>query len=537
MYGPRALLLSAGDVPWRAALGGCDAVHPAAANDELASRAEQADAAFVDGSPREALAVARRLRTLDPTLQAVIVAEAGKRTEMERALLFAPGLGELWVVEPEQVDDDLLRRAASITAQRRRFRGTEKAVARDLARVQPRRGERALVSDAFLAALLDVLPDPVVSLDDDGNVLSWNPAAEATIGHARADALGRPLVDLLRPEPREDFEALLEAARMGSARGEVTYRRRAGEPAVGEVAVVPVTASGHSVRALVLHDVTHLRETQAELETQAAELQSQAAELEMLNVDLAERSADLERALATRSRFYAAMSHELRTPINAVIGYTELILEGIFGPVDERQRDALQRSARAARHLLELVNDVLDLSKIEADRIEVQVEEVVPGDLLVELMDTVRPMAEENGVALETAIGGGSPCLPVVTDPRRVRQIVLNLLSNAIKFGDGKPVTVSCRGLGDGGVEIDVADQGRGIDPADQARIFEEFVQIDRESGTGTGLGLPISRRLAQLLGGSIRVASAPGQGSTFTVRLPAKAPAAASRPLEGGAP
>jgi signal transduction histidine kinase len=139
-------------------------------------------------------------------------------------------------------------------------------------------------------------------------------------------------------------------------------------------------------------------------------------------------------------------------------------------------------------------------------------------------MDTVRPMAEENGVALEMT-PGGSPCLPVVTDPRRVRQIVLNLLSNAIKFGGGKPVSVSCRGLGDGGVEIVVADQGRGIDPADQARIFEEFVQIDRQSGTGTGLGLPISRRLAQLLGGSIRVASAPGQGSTFTLRLPARAP------------
>ena len=533
MPGPRALVLAAGDAPWRSAIEAGDAVHPGIANDELTAQAERADAAFVDGAARDALAAARRLRTLDPTLQTVIVAEGGKRTEVERALLFAPGLGELWVVEPGQVDDDLLRRAASVTAQRRRFRGTEKAVARDLVRVEPRRAERALVSDAFLAALLDMLPDPVVSLDEDGNVLSWNPAAEATTGHTRADALGRPVADLLRPEPRGDFEALLEASRVGGARGEVTYRRRAGEPAVAEVAVVPVTAAGHSVRALVLHDVTHLRETQAELETQAAELQSQAAELEMLNVDLAERSADLERALATRSRFYAAMSHELRTPINAVIGYTELILEGIFGPIDDRQRDALERSARAARHLLELVNDVLDLSKIEAGRIEVQVEEVHPRELIAELMDTVRPMAEESGVVLEMD-PSSPPCLPVATDPRRVRQIMLNLLSNAIKFGGGKPVTVTCRGLGDGGVEMDVADQGRGIDPADQARIFEEFVQIDRESGTGTGLGLPISRRLAQLLGGSIRVASTPGQGSTFTVRLPAKAPAAGSHPLDG---
>ena len=526
MPAARALVLAAEAVPWAAELGVVGPVHPGAANDDLAAAAAKADAAFVDGSAsRDGLSAARRLRTLDPTLQVVLVADGGKRTELERALLFAPGLGEVWIVEPAQVDDDLLRRAASVTSQRRRFRGTEKAVARDLARVEPRRGARALVSDAFLAALLDMLPDPVLSLDDDGAVLSWNPAAERTIGHPRAEAMGRRAVDLLRPEPRGDFEALLEAGRRTQARSEVTYRRRTGEPAVAEVAVVPVVAAGHSVRALVLHDVTHLRETQAELETQAAELESQAAELEMLNVDLEERTANLERALATRSRFYAAMSHELRTPINAVIGYTELILDGIFGPVDERQRDALERSQRAARHLLELVNDVLDLAKIEAGRIGVEIETVDPRHLVAELLDTVRPLAEENGVPLEVQ-APGPPCLPVVTDPRRVRQIVLNLLSNAIKFGGRKPVAVSCRGLGDGGVEIAVADRGRGIAPEDQERIFEEFVQIDRQSGTGTGLGLPISRRLAQLLGGSIRVHSAPGEGSTFTVRLPARAPA-----------
>jgi signal transduction histidine kinase len=118
------------------------------------------------------------------------------------------------------------------------------------------------------------------------------------------------------------------------------------------------------------------------------------------------------------------------------------------------------------------------------------------------------------------------PCPAIVTDPRRLRQILLNLLSNALKFGESEPVEVTCRGVADGGVEVQVIDQGRGIQPEHQERIFEEFVQVDGESGTGTGLGLPISRRLAELLGGSLRVRSRPGEGSTFTVCLPARLPA-----------
>ncbi len=518
-----ALVIAEARPAWADALPGAARLHPSGTGAALEDAARTCGAAFVDGALADPLATVRRLRTADADLQPVLVAEEDVRTALERALLFSPGMGELWIVPPHEVDAALLERAAAVTAQRRRYRGTQRALALDMARVEPRRDTRALISDAFLATLLDVLPNPVVSLDDDGRVLSWNPAAEEVMGWPRGDAVGMPLGALLRPEPAADFEALLEAGREGGAQGEFTLHLRSGEPALVEVAVAPARAAGHDVRAVVLHDVTHLRETQAELEAQAAELESQAAELEMLNADLAERSAALERAQATRNRFYAAMSHELRTPINAVIGYNQLILDGIYGEVEPRQVQPLERVQRAAQHLLELVNDVLDLSKIEAGRIEMEPEETDVPRLLAELMDTVRPAAHEQGTELVRAQDGG--CGSILTDPRRLRQIILNLLSNAIKFGEGQPVTVTCRGAADGGVEIDVEDQGRGIAPEHQERVFEEFVQVDAEGGQGTGLGLPISRRLAQILGGSLHLRSAPGEGSTFTIRLPARLP------------
>jgi PAS domain S-box-containing protein len=520
---PAALVVAEHRPAWADALPEVVLLPPSAEDGALADAVRGAGAAFVDGALTDPLAIVRRMRGADADLQPAVVAGDGTRAALERALLFSPGMGELWIVPPEEVDGDLLARAAAVTAQRRRYRGTQRAVARDLARVEPRREARAMISDAFLATLLDVLPDPVVSLDGEGRVLSWNPAAEEVMGWSRGDALGARLETLLRAEPAPDFEVMLQAGRTEGARGEFTLHRRSGERALVEVAVAPARAAGHDVRAVVLHDVTHLRETQAELEAQAAELESQAAELEMLNADLAERSAALERAQATRSRFYAAMSHELRTPINAVIGYNQLILDGIYGDVVPEQVQPLTRVNTAAKHLLELVNDVLDLSKIEAGRIELEPEATDVRLLLAELMDTVRPAAYEQGT--ELVQGQGGSCDAIVTDPRRLRQIVLNLLSNAIKFGEGRPVTVTCRGADDGGVEIDVADQGRGIAPEHQARVFEEFVQVDAEGGQGTGLGLPISRRLAQILGGSLRLRSAPGEGSTFTIRLPARLP------------
>jgi signal transduction histidine kinase len=224
--------------------------------------------------------------------------------------------------------------------------------------------------------------------------------------------------------------------------------------------------------------------------------------------------------MGARSRFYANMSHELRTPINAILGYTSLLLDHIYGPLKEQQVTSIERTHKAANHLLELVNDILDLSKIEAGKMELQVESVRFPDLLQDLFITVAPVAEQHQV--ELSMEGRSEPFAIVSDARRVRQILLNLLSNAIKFGGGKPVRAVWSAREDGGLVVEVIDQGSGIAPEDQEKIFDEFVQLEhQQNALGTGLGLPISRRLAELLGGELTVTSAPGAGSTFRLSLP----------------
>ncbi|MEA2706128.1 MAG: hypothetical protein QOH22_916 [Gemmatimonadaceae bacterium] len=269
-----------------------------------------------------------------------------------------------------------------------------------------------------------------------------------------------------------------------------------------------------------------LRESQKrelELEHRTSLLEAEArsaAKLSQMNDELHRRQIALEQAMGARNRFYASMSHELRTPINAVIGYSTLMLDNIYGPLNAKQKEGLQRTLKAARHLLELVNDVLDLSKIEAGKIELSLQPVMFPALIDDLFVTVRPLADEYGSSL--ALDMESEPFNIVSDPRRVRQILLNLLSNAIKFGEGKPIRVVCKQCDDKGVEIEVVDEGVGIAKEDITRIFEEFVQVSESKQPGTGLGLPISRRLAQLLDGSLTVCSTPSQGSAFRLTLPA---------------
>ncbi|HMI48527.1 MAG TPA: ATP-binding protein [Gemmatimonadaceae bacterium] len=263
------------------------------------------------------------------------------------------------------------------------------------------------------------------------------------------------------------------------------------------------------------------RELELEHRTSLLEAEARsAAKLSQMNEELHRRQVALEQAMGARNRFYASMSHELRTPINAVIGYSTIMLDNIYGPLNVKQKEGLQRTLKAARHLLELVNDVLDLSKIEAGKIELSLQPVMFPALIEDLFVTVRPLADEYGSSLSLDLEGEH--FNIVSDPRRVRQILLNLLSNAIKFGEGKPIRVKCKQCMDKSAEIEVIDEGVGIAQEDIARIFEEFVQVSESKQPGTGLGLPISRRLAQLLDGSLTVCSKPGEGSTFRLTLPA---------------
>jgi PAS domain S-box-containing protein len=303
----------------------------------------------------------------------------------------------------------------------------------------------------------------------------------------------------------------------------LTGLRANGEQFPIEATVSCLDVRGGRSYTLIGRDISERRRAEEALRQQAESLAQAMANLRALNEELAERQAELERAMAARSRFYASMSHELRTPINAVLGYSTLLLENIYGPLNEKQAEGIRRTHKAAKHLLELVNDVLDLSKIEAGKIELRLQPVNFPQLVDDLFVTVRPLADQYGSPLSLD-HEGQP-LQVVSDPRRLRQILLNLLSNAIKFGRGQPIAVLSRGTPEGGVVLEVKDHGEGIAPADMDKIFEEFVQLGKTQLTeGTGLGLPISRRLAEMMGGRLEVESTPGEGSTFRLVLPATA-------------
>jgi GAF domain-containing protein/CheY-like chemotaxis protein len=254
-----------------------------------------------------------------------------------------------------------------------------------------------------------------------------------------------------------------------------------------------------------------------------------AVENARLFQEIQDKGRELEVASRHKSQFLANMSHELRTPLNAIIGVTEMLLEDAQAAAQPDQIEAHERILRAGRHLLALINDILDLSKIEAGKLELSLESVALAPLVEDVVSTIRQLASKNGnqVVVECPAEVGA----IRADPTRLRQALLNLASNASKFTERGLIRIDVRRQPDAGsrdwVTMSVSDTGIGMTADQMAKLFEEFTQADasttRKYG-GTGLGLAISRRLCRLMGGDITVASSPGQGSTFTIRLPADA-------------
>jgi signal transduction histidine kinase len=215
------------------------------------------------------------------------------------------------------------------------------------------------------------------------------------------------------------------------------------------------------------------------------------------------------------------MSHELRTPLNAIIGFTGILLQGLVGPLNPEQEKQLSMVRGSAQHLLSLISDVLDISKIEAGQMTVAHEPVDAGASLEKMVHVVQPLAAKKGLELSVDVGPGLSA--IVADTRRVEQVLLNLLSNAVKFTEQGRVEARCRAV-PGGVEFEVSDTGIGIGDEDLAKMFKPFQQIDTglsRKYEGTGLGLSISKRLVELMGGTIGVRSERGRGSAFCVRFP----------------
>jgi len=290
--------------------------------------------------------------------------------------------------------------------------------------------------------------------------------------------------------------------------------------------MVPLVGADRVVGVLAIQ-----KKTLGEFSDDAVKLMQTFASQSVLAIQNARLFREVDeqgRALAIasqhKSQFLANMSHELRTPLNAILGYTEMMADGLYGDVGEKAQGVLERLQSNGRHLLGLINDVLDLSKIEAGQLVLTMEDYSVADMVATVMAATESLARAKNLKLGSTVAPGLPT--GIGDARRLTQVLLNLVGNAIKFTDQGGVEIRAVQAADR-FEFSVVDSGPGIAPADQARIFDEFQQVDNTSTRkkgGTGLGLSISRRIVELHGGRITVHSEVGKGSTFTISIPVNA-------------
>jgi PAS domain S-box-containing protein len=357
--------------------------------------------------------------------------------------------------------------------------------------------------------VIESMPDGLLVLDAQNRILDLNKAAMKLIGGGQQWA--GSTIDQLLPE----LEALLKDDTNDKQELMLT---RENSVRYLEVQISSVTDNSKYVRgrAVLLHDITRRKQAAQRIEEQNAALEQAIAELEVAR-------AQAEEATRLKSQFLATMSHELRTPLTAIIGYTEIQLAGMTGPLNAEQVSFQDRVLVNAEHLLKLINEILDLAKIEAGRTEVVKKPFVVNDWVVEVVGQMSGLAAKKELAFEHTFDEQLPA-KLLGDAPRLKQVVINLLSNAIKFTEHGKVNLDLRRHDDATWTVTVSDTGIGIPAHMQEIVFEEFRQVDSSSTRihgGTGLGLAIVRKLVLLMGGNIRLSSQVGQGSTFVVTLP----------------
>lgn len=355
-------------------------------------------------------------------------------------------------------------------------------------------------------SLLEAAPDAIVIVGEGGHIVLVNSQAELLFGYRAPELLGQP-VEILIPASfrhghqshREGYFSSPRVRRMGE--GLTLYgRRKDGSEFPVEISLSPLETDEGRLVTAAIRDVT---------------------ERQRVEHTLAEKNLELERANKTKDRFLATMSHELRTPLNAIIGFTGTLLMRLPGPLTADQEQQLQTVRASARHLLALINDLLDLARVESGKVQMQFESVDCREVIEEVAAALAPSARAKGLQFDISCPVGGVRLH--TDRRALSQILLNLAANAIKFTATGSVRIE--GTHDSGrPAIRVIDTGPGIRDEDRRRLFLAFEQLETTAALrheGSGLGLHLSHRLAELLHADIALTSTPGGGSTFSVLLP----------------
>ena len=370
--------------------------------------------------------------------------------------------------------------------------------------------------DQRKATMMNVALDGIVTADTRGQLTECNPAAARVFQYDRSEILGRNLGTLLGLPQFNDYVDLhdyvqrTDALRLGT-RQEWTGVRSDGTAFPAEAAVVAIRTGGHAGFAAFIRDLSDQKAAEASVRR---------------GIILEEENRRVQEASRLKSEFLANMSHELRTPLNAIIGFAELLYDGQVRPDMPEFRDFMHDILRSGQHLLQLINDVLDLSKVEAGRLEFHPEATSLDQIVSESIAMLRPLAAQKQLTIEHVI---DPAVDrVFVDRGRLKQVLYNYLSNAIKFTPERGrVSVRVAAEGDQHFRVDVVDTGVGIAAADLGRLFIEFNQLEAGAAKkhqGTGLGLALTRRLVEAQGGRVDVASIAGRGSTFTAVLPRRA-------------